>query len=86
MRRKDGQHGFLSQDYLLPWDESRIREFSCLLQAAVRTAIFSEQMKTSVPGLFAAGDCRCKRVRQLTTAVSDGTIAAVSTCKYLAER
>lgn len=46
----------------------------------------TEQMKTSVPGLFAAGDCRCKRVRQLTTAVSDGTIAAVSTCKYLTER
>lgn len=46
----------------------------------------TEQMETSVPGLFAAGDCRCKRVRQLTTAVSDGTIAAVSACKYLTER
>ena len=35
------------------------------------------------PGLFAAGDCRKKSVRQLTTAVSDGTVAAVSACTYL---
>ena len=35
------------------------------------------------PGLFAAGDCRLKSVRQLTTAVSDGTVAAVSACTYL---
>lgn len=35
------------------------------------------------PGLFAAGDCRKKSVRQLTTAVSDGTVAAISACEYL---
>ena len=35
------------------------------------------------PGLFVAGDCRAKKVRQLTTAVSDGTVAAVSACAYL---
>lgn len=35
------------------------------------------------PGLFAAGDCRKKSVRQLTTAVSDGAVAAVSACTYL---
>ena len=35
------------------------------------------------PGLFVAGDCRKKSVRQLTTAVSDGTVAAVSACTYL---
>lgn len=35
------------------------------------------------PGLFVAGDCRIKRVCQLTTAVSDGTIAAISACEYL---
>ena len=42
--------------------------------------------KMAVPetlGLFAAGDCRKKSVRQLTTAVSDGTVAAVSACTYL---
>ena len=35
------------------------------------------------PGLFVAGDCRIKSVRQLTTAISDGTVAAVSACTYL---
>ena len=42
--------------------------------------------KMAVPetlGLFVAGDCRIKSVRQLTTAVSDGTVAAVSACTYL---
>ena len=42
--------------------------------------------KTAVsetPGLFVAGDCRIKSVFQLTTAVSDGTVAAVSACEYL---
>lgn len=36
-----------------------------------------------LPGLFVAGDCRAKQVRQVTTAASDGAIAAVSACKYL---
>lgn len=42
--------------------------------------------KMAVPetlGLFAAGDCRIKSVRQLTTTVSDGTVAAVYACEYL---
>ena len=38
---------------------------------------------TSVPGLFAAGDCRAKKVRQLTTAVGDGAAAATAACDYL---
>ena len=44
------------------------------------------QMQTSTPGLFAAGDCRHKQIRQLTTAVSDGTVAAISACRYLGNR
>ena len=38
---------------------------------------------TSCPGVFAAGDACRKSVRQLTTAVSDGTIAALSAVEYL---
>ena len=38
------------------------------------------------PGLFAAGDYRIKSVRQLTTAISDGTVAAVSACIYLEQQ
>lgn len=45
-----------------------------------------DQLQTPTPGLFAAGDCRHKQVRQLTTAVSDGTVAAISVCRYLGNR
>ena len=45
-----------------------------------------EQLQTKTPGLFAAGDCRHKQIRQLTTAVSDGTVAAISACRYLGNR
>ena len=33
--------------------------------------------------MIAAGDIRIKPVRQLTTACSDGTVAALNACKYL---
>ncbi|MBR6300864.1 MAG: FAD-dependent oxidoreductase [Clostridia bacterium] len=36
-------------------------------------------------GIWAAGDCRRKAVRQLTTAAADGTIAAVNACRFLDE-
>jgi thioredoxin reductase (NADPH) len=42
-----------------------------------------EDLNTSVSGVFAAGDVRSKSVRQITTAVADGTIAAESALKYL---
>lgn len=40
---------------------------------------------THTPGLFVAGDCRRKAVRQLTTAVADGTVAATAAAEYLAQ-
>jgi len=43
----------------------------------------SEAMETGVPGLYAAGDIRVKRFRQITTAVADGTIAALAAQKQL---
>lgn len=42
-----------------------------------------EDMKTSVEGIYASGDCRTKEIRQLTTAVSDGTIAALEAVSYI---
>ena len=42
-----------------------------------------EGCQTPVPGVFAAGDCRDKTVRQLTTAVSDGACAALAACRWL---
>lgn len=44
-----------------------------------------ENMKTNIPGVFAAGDCRVKLLRQVVTATSDGAIAAVEAEKYIAD-
>jgi thioredoxin reductase (NADPH) len=46
----------------------------------------AEDMSTPVPGLYVAGDLRSKKFRQITTAVADGTIAALAAQKYLKER
>ena len=42
-----------------------------------------EDCVTKTPGVFVAGDCRSKRVRQITTATGDGAVAAVAACRYL---
>lgn len=42
-----------------------------------------EECRTNVEGIFVAGDCRTKEVRQLVTAASDGAVAAINACKYL---
>ncbi|MGQ1891488.1 NAD(P)/FAD-dependent oxidoreductase [Thermophagus sp. OGC60D27] len=45
--------------------------------------VVDRDMKTSVAGVFAAGDCINKRFRQITTATAEGTIAALSASEYL---
>ena len=45
-----------------------------------------EDMRTPIPGVFAAGDIRVKSLRQVVTAVADGAIAAMQAEKYLAEQ
>ena len=45
--------------------------------------ITNYDLETSVAGFYAAGDVREKKVRQLTTATNDGTIAAIMACEYL---
>lgn len=42
-----------------------------------------EQCCTRTPGIYVAGDCRSKGVRQLTTAVADGATAALAACRYI---
>ena len=44
-----------------------------------------QEMRTSVKGLFAAGDCRAKTLRQIITAASDGAIAAHAAAQYLTD-
>lgn len=47
--------------------------------------VADENMQTSVKGVYAAGDVREKKIRQITTAVADGTIAALGAEKYIVE-
>ena len=47
--------------------------------------VAGEDCKTSEAGIYAAGDCRTKEVRQLTTAAADGAVAALAACKYIAD-
>jgi thioredoxin reductase (NADPH) len=42
-----------------------------------------EDCLTGRPGIYTAGDCRAKSVRQITTAVADGAVAALAACRYL---
>ena len=46
-------------------------------------AAANESCVTKTPWLFVAGDCRAKKVRQLTTAVADGAVAALAACAWL---
>ena len=43
----------------------------------------AEDCCTKTPGLFVAGDCRSKRIRQVVTASADGAVAATAACAYL---
>ncbi len=42
-----------------------------------------EDCRTRTEGLFVAGDCRSKTIRQVVTASADGAIAAMAACRYL---
>ena len=42
-----------------------------------------EDCLTRTPGVFVAGDCRSKTVRQVTTATGDGAVAAIAACRYI---
>lgn len=45
--------------------------------------IAGEDCMTDTEGVFVAGDCRTKKIRQVTTAASDGAIAALAACRYI---
>ena len=44
-----------------------------------------ENCRTNVDGIFVAGDCRSKRIRQVATACADGAVAALAACDFLSE-
>ncbi len=47
--------------------------------------VTDQEMRTNVPGVYAAGDCRVKDLRQVITAASDGAIAAWQAARYIDE-
>ena len=57
--------------------------YSNLVDIDERGYITSTDTTTKTPGLYVAGDCRTKNVRQLTTAVGDGAIAAMNAVNYI---
>ena len=46
-------------------------------------AASDETCYSPTPGVFVAGDCRRKKIRQVTTAAADGAVAALAACDYL---
>ena len=57
--------------------------FSDLVDLDKGYIVTDNDMQTKTSGLYAVGDCRNKKIRQLTTAVNDGTIAAINACNYI---
>ena len=45
--------------------------------------VSSENCTTATPGIFVAGDCRVKTLRQVATACSDGAYAAIEACNFI---
>ena len=64
---------------LMPENEA----FASLAQLDERGYFDSDEACcTATPGIFVAGDCRRKNIRQVVTAAADGAIAAMAACKY----
>lgn len=45
--------------------------------------VAGEDCRTGTPGIYVAGDCRTKKVRQITTAVGDGAVAALAAVEHI---
>ena len=45
--------------------------------------IADEKCLTNTEGIYVAGDCRTKQIRQITTAAADGAVAALAACSYI---
>ena len=57
-----------------------------LIKLNPQNYVDSLDCKTNLDNIFVAGDCRSKDIRQLTTAVADGTTAAINAIKYLEDK
>lgn len=67
--------GYEAQTELLHDSEVKLNEW--------KEVLVDSSMQTNIEGVYAAGDSLAKRYRQITTAVADGTIAALSAIEYI---
>ena len=85
-READGQESFLAVDGLfvaiglIPHNEA-FADVAGLDDWGYVDA--DERCLTKTPGVFTAGDCRKKQIRQITTAAADGSVAALAACRYI---
>ena len=74
----------LSDQMLILEQEPDNQDFSDVAELDTKGYVIAdESCRTKTTGIFVAGDCRSKYVRQLTTAVADGAVAALAACRYL---
>ena len=63
--------------------DSSNEEFESVIELDDKGYIIADNTHTNLDGIFAAGDCVKKELRQLVTAASDGAIAATEAIKYI---
>lgn len=63
--------------------ETQMRENGDIKKDQSKYIEVNQDYMTNQEGIYAAGDCVSKKVRQLTTAINDGTIAALSAIEYI---
>lgn len=83
--REDGSKRNIDVDglFVAIGQEPKTAEFKDLVTLQGGYIEAGENCKTNVEGLFAAGDARVKKVRQLTTACADGAVAALAAIDYI---
>ena len=88
LRDLDGNESDLAVDgvFVAIGLEPDNRPFEELVKLDCGYILADEDCVTSCPGIFTAGDCRKKQIRQITTATGDGAVAALAACKYIDDR
>ena len=62
-------------------DNDRFGDVACLDEYGYFDS--DESCVTKTDGIYIAGDCRSKKIRQITTATADGAVAALAACRYI---
>lgn len=85
VNREDGSRKHIDIDglFVAIGQEPKTADFKALVTLQGGYIEAGENCKTNVEGVFAAGDARVKKVRQLTTACADGAVAALAAIDYI---